>query len=90
VIHWLLCHRAYTCTRADRGRYEHADGLVGVYREQEENSSRTLTLDLRKVSSESISSGVWGRWRYSDADGSEKGGSVRWEADLSSMAISRV
>jgi len=31
-------------------RYEHADGLVGVYREQEENSSRTLTLDLSKVS----------------------------------------
>lgn len=31
-------------------RYEHADGLVGVYREQEENSSKTLTLDLRKVS----------------------------------------
>lgn len=31
-------------------RYEHADGLVGVYREQEENSSRTLSLDLRKVS----------------------------------------
>ncbi|WRT67180.1 uncharacterized protein IL334_004146 [Kwoniella shivajii] len=28
--------------------YERADGLVGVYREQEENSSRTLTLDLRK------------------------------------------
>ncbi|EIW69438.1 hypothetical protein TREMEDRAFT_62305 [Tremella mesenterica DSM 1558] len=27
--------------------YEHADGLVGVYREQEENSSKTLTLDLR-------------------------------------------
>ncbi|KAL7424073.1 Structural maintenance of chromosomes protein 1 [Cryptotrichosporon argae] len=26
--------------------YEHADGLVGVYREQEDNSSRTLTLDL--------------------------------------------
>ena len=33
-----------------QSRYEHADGLVGVYREQEENSSRTLTLDLRKVS----------------------------------------
>jgi hypothetical protein len=33
------------------GRYEHADGLVGVYREQEENSSKTLSLDLRKVSS---------------------------------------
>jgi hypothetical protein len=31
-------------------RYEHADGLVGVYREQEENSSKTLSLDLRKVS----------------------------------------
>lgn len=31
-------------------RYEKADGLVGVYREQEENSSMTLTLDLRKVS----------------------------------------
>lgn len=31
-------------------RYEHADGLVGVYREQVENSSRTLTLDLAKVS----------------------------------------
>ena len=30
-------------------RYEHADGLVGVYHEQEENSSKTLTLDLRKV-----------------------------------------
>jgi hypothetical protein len=30
-------------------RYEHADGLVGVYREQVENSSRTLTLDLSKV-----------------------------------------
>ncbi|ODN84648.1 hypothetical protein L202_00553 [Cryptococcus amylolentus CBS 6039] len=30
--------------------YEKADGLVGVYREQEENSSRTLTLDLRQVS----------------------------------------
>ena len=30
-------------------RYEHADGLVGVYREQEENSSKTLTLDLRKA-----------------------------------------
>ncbi|OWZ56956.1 cohesin complex subunit psm1 [Cryptococcus neoformans 125.91] len=28
--------------------YEKADGLVGVYREQEENSSMTLTLDLRK------------------------------------------
>ncbi|KAK8869753.1 hypothetical protein IAR55_000321 [Kwoniella newhampshirensis] len=28
--------------------YERADGLVGVYREQEENSSRTLGLDLRK------------------------------------------
>ncbi|WVF72212.1 hypothetical protein IAT40_007024 [Kwoniella sp. CBS 6097] len=28
--------------------YERADGLVGVYREQVENSSRTLTLDLRK------------------------------------------
>ncbi|WWC69419.1 uncharacterized protein I206_103358 [Kwoniella pini CBS 10737] len=28
--------------------YERADGLVGVYREQEGNSSRTLTLDLRK------------------------------------------
>ncbi|WVN85323.1 uncharacterized protein L203_100468 [Cryptococcus depauperatus CBS 7841] len=28
--------------------YEKADGLVGVYREQEENSSRVLTLDLRK------------------------------------------
>ncbi|KAK4689768.1 structural maintenance of chromosome 1, partial [Tremellales sp. Uapishka_1] len=34
--------------------YEHADGLVGVYREQEENSSRTLTLDLRKVSPHSV------------------------------------
>ncbi|WVQ78324.1 hypothetical protein IAT38_000409 [Cryptococcus sp. DSM 104549] len=28
--------------------YERADGLVGVYREQVENSSQTLTLDLRK------------------------------------------
>ncbi|KIR38118.1 cohesin complex subunit psm1 [Cryptococcus deuterogattii 99/473] len=28
--------------------YEKADGLVGVYREQEQNSSMTLTLDLRK------------------------------------------
>ncbi|GMK58711.1 hypothetical protein CspeluHIS016_0601530 [Cutaneotrichosporon spelunceum] len=28
--------------------YEHADGLVGVYREQVENSSRTLTLSLRE------------------------------------------
>jgi len=37
-----------------RRRYEHADGLVGVYREQEENSSKTLTLDLRKVGCESI------------------------------------
>jgi structural maintenance of chromosome 1 len=28
--------------------YEHADSLVGVYREQVENSSRTLTMDLAK------------------------------------------
>ncbi|KAL1406860.1 Structural maintenance of chromosomes protein 1 [Vanrija albida] len=28
--------------------YEHADSLVGVYREQVENSSRTLSLDLSK------------------------------------------
>ncbi|WWC89989.1 uncharacterized protein L201_004919 [Kwoniella dendrophila CBS 6074] len=34
--------------------YERADGLVGVYREQEENSSRTLTLDLRKVSCKTV------------------------------------
>lgn len=33
---------------ADTSRYEHADGLVGVYREQEENSSKTLSLDLRR------------------------------------------
>lgn len=40
----------YQWRKADSDvRYEHADGLVGVYREQEENSSRTLTLDLRKV-----------------------------------------
>jgi hypothetical protein len=31
-------------------RYEHADGLVGVYREQEDNTSKALTLDLRQVS----------------------------------------
>lgn len=35
---------------ADSSRYENADGLVGVYRDQDENSSRSLTLDLRKVS----------------------------------------
>jgi hypothetical protein len=35
---------------ADRTRYEHADGLVGVYREQVMNSSQTLSLDLAKVS----------------------------------------
>jgi structural maintenance of chromosome 1 len=44
----------YVYLSPDRGctdsRYEHADGLVGVYREQEENSSKTLSLDLRKVS----------------------------------------
>jgi hypothetical protein len=34
----------------DSVRYEHADGLVGVYRENEENTSKTLSLDLRKVS----------------------------------------
>ncbi|WVR05191.1 hypothetical protein IAU60_002203 [Kwoniella sp. DSM 27419] len=28
--------------------YERADGLIGVYREQTENSSKSLTLDLRK------------------------------------------
>ena len=28
--------------------YERADGLVGVYREQEANTSKTLTLDLRE------------------------------------------
>jgi structural maintenance of chromosome 1 len=37
---------------AQTGRYENADGLVGVYRDQDENSSRSLTLDLRKVSYE--------------------------------------
>jgi len=42
---------AYTFKKEADGRYEHADGLVGVYREQEENSSKTLSLDLRKVSS---------------------------------------
>jgi structural maintenance of chromosome 1 len=29
------------------GLFEKSDALVGIYREQEENSSRTLTLDLR-------------------------------------------
>jgi structural maintenance of chromosome 1 len=28
--------------------YEHADGLVGVYREQDLNTSKVLTLDLRR------------------------------------------
>lgn len=37
-------------------RYEHADGLVGVYRENEENTSKTLSLDLRKASPAAISS----------------------------------
>lgn len=30
--------------------YEHADELVGVYREQVQNSSQALSLDLSKVS----------------------------------------
>jgi len=46
------------------GRYEHADGLVGVYREQEENSSKTLSLDLRKVSSISPSRGIQADMQY--------------------------
>ena len=45
-------------------RYEHADGLVGVYREQEENSSKTLSLDLRKVSSISPSRGIQADMQY--------------------------
>jgi len=46
-----LCERFYLSYRDEAdSRYEHADGLVGVYREQEENSSKTLSLDLRKVS----------------------------------------
>jgi hypothetical protein len=43
-------------------RYEHADGLVGVYRENEENTSKTLSLDLRKVSHDALV-------QYSVADG---------------------
>jgi hypothetical protein len=39
-----------TAAITDFVRYEHADGLVGVYRENEENTSKTLSLDLRKVS----------------------------------------
>lgn len=31
-------------------RYENADCLVGVHRDQEVNSSKALTLDLRQVS----------------------------------------
>jgi structural maintenance of chromosome 1 len=42
---------SYVLKEKADSRYEHADGLVGVYREQEENSSKTLSLDLRKVSS---------------------------------------
>lgn len=30
--------------------YEHGDSLVGIYRDQEVNSSRTLTLDVSEVS----------------------------------------
>jgi hypothetical protein len=41
---------SFVLQRSLMGRYEKSDGLVGVYREQEENSSRTLTLDLREVS----------------------------------------
>lgn len=31
------------------GRYENAECLVGVHRDQEVNSSKALTLDLRQV-----------------------------------------
>lgn len=54
----------YTMKDEADGRYEHADGLVGVYREQEENSSKTLSLDLRKVSSISPSRGIQADMQY--------------------------
>lgn len=41
--------------------YEHGDSLVGIYRDQEVNSSRTLTLDVSKVS-------TWEFLRAADKD----------------------